>query len=696
MSALAFSPVQGRSLAGISAAAGPAIAALLYLLGAEAAFLIGTLSDRIFAPFWPPNIVLFCVFLLTPPRAWWPYLAAIFPAHTIAEIGVGMSLPQLLVAFATNVAVAMLNAVAANIFLGPLPWFDSLRKACLYVIITALVGPMVVALGGAFVPISGGGSIDQYWSFWAQWFVSNAVSSLALAPLVLAWLAERDLRGAHIPARTAIEASTLAIGLFIVCAAVFESGRGAAASGLLPALLYLPLPLIIWAAVRFGTRGASGAILVVAVALLWRALKGPNPFMADTPEGSVFAIQAFLIGLSVPALLLGAAIDETRRAEKTVRATEERMAFAAVAADLCLWHFNYRSEQFWITDYGRRMWGFTPDRAVTRQTILDTIHPEDRQLARNTIRLAMLSTNPIDTEFRITRQDNGQVRWIRARARADRNDDGDMNQVSGTFSDITNQKATESELQQKRRDLAHLMRVSMLGGVSGSIAHELTQPLTAILSNAQAARIMIDRENPDIERIAAALDDIIAEDARAGDVIHHMRRMMRKGENKLEPVDVNQLIGNSLNLLHSELVARRIKYTCDLAKDLPAVSGDPVQLQQVFLNLILNAAEAMNEVAPPRRKMAIRTRMQDGGKISIRIIDRGVGVAPAHEEKIFQAFFTTKERGLGLGLAICSSIIKLHGGTLDLANNTAEGVTAALIIPSDHGRLATMQGGVAL
>lgn len=694
MSTLAFPARPSRSLGLTHALAGPAAAGLLYLLGAETAFLIGTLSDRIFAPFWPPNIVLFCFFLLVPPRQWWLYVAVVFPAHVIVEVGVGMPVPQLLAAYATNVAVAMLNAAATKTLLGPLPWFDSLRKACGYVVITALASPMLIALGGAFVPVLGGGNINQYWTFWAQWFVSNAVSSLALGPLVLTWLAERDLRGIHIPARAAIEASTLAIGLFVVCAAVFESGRGAAASGLLPALLYLPLPLIIWAAVRFGARGASGAILVVAVALLWRALKGPSPFMADTPEASVFAIQAFLIGLSVPALLLGAAIDETRRAQSTMRTAEERMAFAAVAADLCLWHFNYRSEQFWITDYGRRMWGFNPDAPVTRQTILDTIHPEDRQLARNTIRSATLSTNPIDTEFRIIRKD-GEVRWIRARARADRNDRGDMSQVSGTFADITNQKATEAELQQQRRDLAHLMRVSMLGGISGSIAHELTQPLTAILSNAQAARIMLDREPRDIEKIAAALDDIISEDSRAGDVIHHMRRMMRKSEAKLEPINVNELITDSLDLLHSELVTRRIKFTCDLAKDMPVVSGDPVQLQQVFLNLILNAVEAMNEVVPSRRKIAIRTRAHDGGKISIRIIDRGVGVAPAHEEKIFQPFFTTKERGLGLGLAICSSIIKTHGGTLDLENNAAEGATAALIIPSDHGRLASLQGGVA-
>jgi PAS domain S-box-containing protein len=668
--------------------AGPVLVAALYLMGAEAAFLIGTLSDRIFAPFWPPNIVLFCALLLAPPRLWWLYLLAAFPAHVVAELGVGMPLPQMLVAFATNAGVAILSTGAARHFLGPLPWFDNLRKACAYVAITAVATPAVVALGGAFVPILGGGSLDHYWSFWAQWCLSNAVSSLALGPVALTWLGDRKHLAAQLSARVLVEGSILAVGLFLVCAMAFESGKGAVANGLLPALLYLPLPLILWSAIRFGAKGASGAILVVAVALLWRALNGPSPFIAETPEASVFAIQAFLIGLSIPMLLLGAAIDETRRAEQDVRASEERMAFAAIAADVCLWHFNYRSEQFWITDHGRKMLDFTPDEPITRQLVMDAIHPDDRQAARDAMRSAALSDRVIDVEFRIVRRD-GQVRWIRARARADINEDGHKIKISGSFADITSQKAAECEVVRQRHDLAHLMRVSMLGELSGSIAHELTQPLTAILSNAQAAKMLMAADKPDFSEVAAALDDIISEDNRAGEVIRHLRKMLKKGEAKFEPIDFNELIASTLQLLNSELVARRIKYHCDLSKTLPPMSGDPVQLQQVLLNLIMNAVEAMNEVSPSRRMVTIWTQALEGGKISVGISDRGVGLAPTHEERIFQPFFTTKERGLGLGLAICSSIVQLHGGTLNLENNPQEGATATLVIPGEQGRIVS-------
>src|SRR5262245_59953432 len=148
---------------------GPLVLAVAYFIGAEIAFLVGTLSDKIFAPFWPPNVILLCALLVTPERRWWRYIAAAFPTHVVAELGVGMPVEQLLVAFATNCAVAILNALAVRWLLGGPPWFGDLRKVAIYVTITAGISPAVVALGGAFVPILGGGALDKYWLFWTYW-----------------------------------------------------------------------------------------------------------------------------------------------------------------------------------------------------------------------------------------------------------------------------------------------------------------------------------------------------------------------------------------------------------------------------------------------------------------------------------------------------------------------------------------------
>ena len=343
------------------------IVAIAYYLGAEIAFLIGTLSDRIFAPFWPPNIVLFCALLVTPPRQWWIYIAAALPAHTLAELGVGMPMPQLIVAFVTNCLVAIANAFAVQRLMVEPPWFGTIRKTIIYVLITAFLSPAFCALGGAFVQILGGGSIDDYGLFWARWYASNALGSLTLGPIAMICI-ESTTRPRLAPAGRAVEAAIVAALLIAACIVAFED-LPSIATGYLPLLLYLPLPIIIWAAVRFGAKGASGAIFVISVALIWRTLNGPSLFDIGSPEANVFGMQLFLIGLSPPILLLGSAIEETRRAERTTRESEERISFAAASSNVGLWQYEFATGAFWATDYCRTLFGLSPSEPLTlRQT----------------------------------------------------------------------------------------------------------------------------------------------------------------------------------------------------------------------------------------------------------------------------------------------------------------------------------------
>jgi PAS domain S-box-containing protein len=656
----------------------PLIVALAYYLGAEAAFFVGTLSDDIFAPFWPPNIVLFCALLLSPTRRWWLFILAVFPPHVLAELRIGMGAAQLLVAFATNCAVAVISAAALRRTVGGPPWFGSLRSACLYVAVTAVASPAVVALGGAFVPIMSAGSSDHYWSFWAQWYLSNAVGSLALGPIALILLSERPRRLGSVQFRRAAEAAALAAALVVVCTVAFEASAATIPSGFLPTLIYLPLPFVLWAAVRFGAKGASSTILLVTVILIWRGLNGPSLFLTGNAETSVFALQVFVLGLSVPILLLGASIEETRRAEQIARESEERMAVAAISADVCLWHIDFQSDRFWVTNHGRDLLGLGPNQPISRHVVMSMIHPDDRQRAVEALRAAAKSL--ADCEFRIVRPGDGEIRWIRCRARAHGNYRGAPAEISGTFADITEMKTAESELTQQRQEITHLSRVSMLGELSGGIAHELTQPLSAILSNAEAARILLGRDAPDIKEVLEILDDIIGENNRAGEVIHRLRSLLKKSEARFEPVDVNSIVNSTLRLLHNQLITRRVRTSTDLAAELPPVLGDPVQLQQVLLNLMLNAIDAMNDVRPSGRTISIKTAVTGAEQVQIRISDRGTGLASVHRERIFQPFFTTKEQGLGLGLSLCSAIVKLHGGALSLDNNAEGGATAAFTL----------------
>ena len=298
---------------------GPALVALIYFFAAEAAFYIGTLSDRIFALFWPPNVVLFCALLIVPQRRWWLYIAAAFPAHVIAEFGVGMPAPQLLVAFATNCTVAILNAYGVRRFVGDPPWFGTFQKASLYIVIAAGVGPALSALGGAFVPILGGGPLSNYWIYWAHWYVANALPNLTIGPVFLIWFSTGTRWSRWLPSRRHVEPAILAALLLGICIVATQIG-GLVNSAFLPVLLFAPLPFVLWAAVRYGEKGASGTILLVTIVLTWRTLHGSGLLPGEDPERSVLALQLFLTGLSIPVLLLGALIDELRGAEHTMRA----------------------------------------------------------------------------------------------------------------------------------------------------------------------------------------------------------------------------------------------------------------------------------------------------------------------------------------------------------------------------------------
>jgi signal transduction histidine kinase len=656
------------------------IAAIAYYLGAGIAFWIGTLSDRIFAPFWPPNIVLFCALLMVPPRQWWIFILAAFPAHIAAELQVGMPTGQLLVAFATNCAVAIINAFAVQRLLVEPPWFGSVRKATAYVFITAFVSPAFCAFGGAFVQILGGGSIENYGLYWARWYASNALGSLTLGPIAMIML---EGRWSWAITLRHLEAALVALSLVVACVIAFED-MPTIASGYLPALLYLPLPIIVLATARFGAKGASGTIFVISLVLIWRTLNGPSLFDIGNAETNVFAMQLFLIALSTPILLLGAAIDETRYAEIATRTREQRISFAAASSRVGLWQYEIATGAFWATEYCRTLFGLPPDVPLDLDRLLSRIHPSDFLTASGALKSAIVRPVTLEIEFRVG-HNSDQERWISARAQPVIGDDGKPTAMTGAFADATLRKTAEAEADVQRQEIAHLMRVSMLGELSGGLAHELTQPLTAILSNAQAGKMLLAKGNKNLTEIGNIFDDIITEDDRAGEVIHRLRGLLKKGEVKYESIDMNELIASTLRLLHSELIDRRISVDHEPAADLARVRGDAVQLQQILLNLFMNAMDAMESVAPARRTISVRTTATDEGGIEVRIADCGTGLPPSQEQIVFQPFFTTKKRGLGLGLSICASIMKLHGGTLSLQNNVSEGATAIFRLPPPIG-----------
>ena len=240
--------------------------------------------------------------------------------------------------------------------------------------------------------------------------------------------------------------------------------------------------------------------------------------------------------------------------------------------------------------------------------------------------------------------------------------------------DISARKAAELQAEKDRAALTHMSRVSMMGQLSASIAHQLNQPLAAILGNAEAARKMLDREGLDRVEMKAICDDIITADLRAAEVIRRLGALFKRGEVAFAPLDLNELVAETLELVRTELVTRHVEVVTELDASLPPVDGSRVQLQQVLLNLILNAADAMADNGAEARTVTVRTETQ-GTDVRLCIVDRGTGIAPSDLDRIFDPFWSTKSSGIGIGLAICQSIIRAHQGTLTAANNPDRGST---------------------
>ncbi len=247
----------------------------------------------------------------------------------------------------------------------------------------------------------------------------------------------------------------------------------------------------------------------------------------------------------------------------------------------------------------------------------------------------------------------------------------------------------EEEAARLRNQLTHLSRVTTLAEVIGSIAHELNQPLSAILSNAQAAQRMLPN-GADVTEMREILDDIVSEGKRAGEVIHRLRQLLRKGERQHRFLNINELVTDVLKLVRSYLIKQQVTATTELAQNLPALKGASVELQQLLVNLVVNACDAMTACNTAERRLLIRTGMENGGKeVIVSVTDSGSGIPGESLEQIFEPFFTTKEKGVGLGLSVCRTIIAAHKGQLWATNNPDHGATFHFSLPVTAGGRVT-------
>jgi PAS domain S-box-containing protein len=573
-------------------------------------------------------------------------------------------------------------------------------------------------------------------------------------------------------------------------------------------LLFLPLPFLIWAAVRFGSLGASTTISIVGFLAIWSASHGHGPFSGETPEQNALSIQIFLIVLAIPLLFLATVIEErltgqtelresesrfrniadaapvliwvagvdklctffnktwldfTGRSteqelgngwaegvhrddlqnclqvynsafdgqqpfvmqyrlrrhdgeyrwisdqgvprydeqgkfggyigscvdvtelmtkDEALRQSEERMRLAAAAVNLGIWEWDLATNEIWATNARRAVLGWPSTGKVTFEDFMFRVHPEDSGRVRQTINEAIRDAKEYESEYRLVLPD-GIVRWISTRGSVHFDDAGKPARLLGINIDITARKQAELDAQRDRAELSHLSRVALIGEMSASIAHELNQPLAGILSNAAAGQRFIDKGDVDLREISELLGDIIADGRRASDVMRGIRAMVKKEQVARHSVDLNEVVMDAVRMLSPDAVLRSCQVETSLDASLRAIEGDSVQLQQVLLNLVINAFDAMRDTPTPRRKVVIATQLNGDGAVCTSVRDYGGGISEEMRDRVFDPFFTTKNEGLGMGLAIVRSIVESHGGTIKIENADGGGAQFEFVLPAN-------------
>jgi len=421
-----------------------------------------------------------------------------------------------------------------------------------------------------------------------------------------------------------------------------------------------------------------GAILAWHVPLvIWGIIDVPF-FLCFAYSGIVAAMG---YELSYDLLRAAQLARQLQASEADLRETQERMELAANAAELGMWMWDIVRDEVWITDKGRSLFGFGASEKLDFDRFRSGLHPEDRGSLLKAVEDSLRTGAEYRSEYRVVLP-NGQLRWIAGRGHVEFNGNGQAVRMRGASLDITKRKQAELEAARQRNEMAHLSRVTMLGQLSGSIAHELSLPLSAILSNAQAAQQILANGRTDLAEVREILNDIVSEDKRAGEVIRHLRLWLKKGEVQHDSIRINEVVQDVLKLVRNDLVNQNIRVDTELARNLPDLIGDPVQLQQVLLNLVVNACDAMTDGITPERQLLIRTEIENGnGEVLVSVTDRGGSIPGEKIEQIFEPFFTTKAKGMGLGLSVCRTIIAAHGGKLWATNNADRGATFHFSLP---------------
>src|SRR5438034_7446922 len=883
-------------------------------LGLSLAFLHASAS-----PVWPSAGIALAVLLLLGYRIWPAILVGAFLVNATTAGNVATSLAIA----AGNTLEAVCGAWLVNRFAGGTTVFDrpqGVFKFALAAVVSTIISP---AFGVTSLALAGFADWANYGAIWLTWWLGDTTCDLLIAPSIILWSIASNPRWSR---REAVEVGILLLLLFVLSEVVFGGWLTISARNY--PIAFICGPIVIWTAFRFTQREAATGIFIFSAIAIWGTLHGFGPFVGETENQSLLALQSWTAVLTITAMALAAGMAERRGAEEALRESEAHVSLAANAANLGLWFWNIRDDKLWVTEQWRRLFGFAESEPVSFDRVLQVVHPEDRERTKELVQQmfeggggeyeneyritrpdgstrwmaghgsveldehgkpafargvtrditlrkhaeeellesearfrAMADTAPVmiwlsgpdklctffnkgwldftgrkleqelgngwtegvhredfdrchdiygdsfdahqpfTMEYRLRRSD-GEYRWVLdtgtprfapngaflgyigsciditerkrgeekfrlvldaapnamimvdsagvisfASARAEtvfgyplselighpietliperfrdrhagyrkgfhsepssramgagrdpfgRGQDGSefpvevgLNPIHSTEGlsvlasviDITARKQAELEHQRQDMELARVGRVAVMGELAASLAHEVNNPIGAIVANASAGQRLLAAGKIGTDQFTEILGDIVADGRRAGQVIQGVRNMVRKDAARRALIQIGAIIRELIRIVHADAIEREVKVTDEVDSDAGQVWGDPVQLLQVLLNLTINAFEAMSAVRPNARRIVIRAGRNGNGDILVSVRDSGPGFPSGMVEQLFEPFFSTKSEGTGMGLAISRSIIEAHGGTLSGENCHEGGACFTVCLP---------------
>jgi len=489
----------------------------------------------------------------------------------------------------------------------------------------------------------------------ANFLFPNATFAEIHALREVSWLGESLSApiGEMNPWRYAIHLSTLLLVVYILDAAITAQKLGKR---------------------RHAWSLAAVILLAIALSAVFSGL-----MVRGVLPGPLLALVYLVIVVAMAVELSGDLL-RARRMARELRESRERMLLAAEAADLGLWEWDVVRDEIWTNEVVDARAGISAARPVGLRGYLALVHPDDRERIEAAIQRTLAEAAELQEEYRMAGPD-GKEHWFDARGRVEYDDKRQPLRLRGVSADITARKRLEAEAQRHRNQLARAQRVLALGQLSSALAHELNQPLGAILRNAEAGENFLRQDPPDLGEVGEILADIRRDDQRAAAVIERMRTLLQHKPLRLEAIAPRELAQQAAATLETEIRARHVTLSVEALVDLPKVRGDRIQLQQVFINLLLNSLDALRNTAEDRRHIALHAARSEHAMVLFSIEDNGDGFEPDRLSDLFVPYYTTKADGIGLGLSISKTIVEAHGGRIHAENRLAGGARVRFSLP---------------